>query len=490
MAEESSQQSGKKVDNFSEWYNDIIEITALSDKRYPVKGMNVWTGYGWRIMRNIDERTRNYMEETGHDEVHFPLLISKDQFMKEAQHIKGFDAEVYWVTHAGVNKLDVPLLLRPTSETAMYPMFSLWVRAHTDLPLKTFQIVNTFRYETKQTRSFIRVREMHFFEAHTCHVDFEDAEGQVREDLGIMKKLAGDLCLPFILTKRPTWDTFPGAFYTIGVDTIMPTGKTLQLASIHQYKTNFSEPYNITYEDKDGEFRHVHQTTYGMSERLLGAIIGVHGDDLGLILPPKVAPYHAVIVPIPAKGNLEKVYGKAHALKSELSGFSVVVDVEDERPGAKFFKWEKKGVPVRIEIGMRDIEKGQLVLVRRDTGEKSFVPREEATHHLKILLEDIQNKLLAKAQHGMNTNITTITDDLRNGLDVKGVLRFSWCGSEDCAEELEKGLNIKILGEAVDESGEYIKPDETLTSEYSGKPSCIVCGKPVFDTVTFGARTY
>jgi len=490
MAQESKQQISRKRENFSEWYNDVIEVAKLSDKRYPVKGMNVWTGYGWKLMRNIDERTREYLEETGHDEVHFPLLVSRDQFQKEAQHIKGFDAEVYWVTHAGVNELDIPLLLRPTSETAMYPMFSLWIRAHTDLPLKTFQIVNTFRYETKQTRSFIRMREIHFFEAHTCHVDFEDAERQIREDLGIMKRLADDLCLPFILAKRPKWDTFPGAFYTIGVDAVMPTGKSLQLASIHQYKTNFSEPYNISYEDRDGEFRFVHQTTYGMSERLVGALVGVHGDDLGLILPPAIAPCQAVIVPIPAKGKIEKVHEEARALREELKGFSITLDLTDERPGAKFFKWEKNGVPVRIEIGMRDIEKGQLVMVRRDTGEKSFVSRKEAAGALKELLDAIQENLLARAREEMDKMIVTMKDDIRNGMDLTGILRFSWCGSEDCAEELEKELNIKILGEAVDEHEEFILPDDTLNSEFSGKPSCVVCGRPVPDKVTFGARTY
>ena len=480
----------RKQENFSEWYNEIIELANLSDKRYPVKGMNVWTGYGWRIMRTIDELTRGYMDECGHEEVCFPLLISKDQFQKEADHIKGFDAEVYWVTHAGRNELDVPLLLRPTSETSMYPMFALWVRSHNDLPLKTYQVVNTFRYETKQTRSFIRMREIHFFEAHTCHTDFEDAERQIQEDLQVMKKLAEDLALPFILAKRPRWDTFPGAFYTIGVDTIMPTGKSLQLASIHQYKTNFSEPYEIKYEDRNGEQQFAHQTTYGMSERLLGAIVGVHGDDLGLILPPRIASYQAVIVPIPAKGKQEEVFEEAKKLKGELSGFRVQIDLADERPGSKYFKWERKGVPVRVEIGLRDMKKGQVVLVRRDTREKLFVKREEAAQRLGELLETMQADMYARACEGQEKLIITVTDDHMKADGENKVLRFSFCGSEDCAQELEKDLGIKILGEAVDEMGVSIKPDESLNGEYTGKPSCLVCGKPVPDTVTFGAKTY
>ncbi|HID71920.1 MAG TPA: proline--tRNA ligase [Thermoplasmata archaeon] len=481
----------QKQENFSEWYNEVIELANLSDKRYPVKGMNVWTGYGWKIMRNIDELIRKYMEETGHAEVCFPLLISRDMFQKEAEHIKGFNEEVYWVTHAGKNKLEVPLLLRPTSETAMYPMFSLWIRSHADLPLKIFQIVNTFRYETKQTRSFIRVREIHFFEAHTCHVDFEDAERQIKEDLAVMRKLGRDLCLPYIVTKRPKWDTFPGAFYTFGIDTVMPTGRSLQLGSIHQYKTNFSVPYEIKYEDREGEFKYVHQTTYGMSERLVGALIGVHGDDLGLILPPKVAPYHAVIIPIPSKGNLERVYKEARLLSEELaSAFRVFLDMEDVRPGVKFFKWERKGVPVRIEIGIRDIEKGEVVFVRRDSGERIHVKREEATDYLNTLLKKVQENLLARAEREMKKMILTIKEHWQDGEDFKGLLRFSWCGSEDCAEVLEKGLGIKILGDEVDHNGEYVKPDETLRSNYSGVPSCIVCGKPVPDRVSYGGKTF
>jgi prolyl-tRNA synthetase len=180
-------------EEFNDWYNEIVEKLELTDKRYPIKGMNVWRPYGWKLMRNIDSLIRHEFDSMRHDEVLFPLLIPKDQFAKEAEHIKGFDSEVYWVTHAGLNELDVPLLLRPTSETAMYPMFSLWVRAHTDLPLKIYQLVNTFRYETKQTRAFIRVREIHFFESHTCHVDFKDAERQVDEDTEILRRFAGKL---------------------------------------------------------------------------------------------------------------------------------------------------------------------------------------------------------------------------------------------------------------------------------------------------------
>ena len=297
----------RKQEDFSEWYNEIVELAHLTDKRYPIKGMNVWTPYGWKIMRFIDTFIREECDATGHDEVCFPLLIPETEFKKEKDHIKGFDAEVYWVTHAGLNELDVRLLLRPTSETAMYPMFALWVRSHTDLPLKTYQLVNTFRYETKQTRAFIRVREIHFFESHTCHVDEADAQRQVEEDFVILENIMEHLCLPYFLLRRTEWDKFPGAHYTVGVDTLLPDGRSLQLGSIHHYRENFSRPFNITYEDDKGEHRFAHQTTFGMSERLVGAVVAVHGDDKGLVLPPDISPFQVVIVPILAKGNVEKV---------------------------------------------------------------------------------------------------------------------------------------------------------------------------------------
>lgn len=482
MADELQDKMKVKLDitNFSQWYNDVIELSNLSDKRYPIKGMNVWTPYGWKVMKQIDSSIRRECDATGHDEVHFPLLIPKTEFEKEKEHIKGFDAEVYWVTHGGLNELDVPMLLRPTSETAMYPMFSLWVRSHSDLPMKTYQIVNTFRYETKQTRSFIRVREIHFFEAHTCHEDFEDAERQIREDLKILRNVAKDLCLPYILSKRPEWDKFAGAFYTIGIEMIMPSGKTLQLGSIHQYKENFSQPYDIKYEDDTGGHKFVHQTTYGMSERLLGAVVGVHGDNQGLILPPKLAPYQVVITPILVKKKKDMVIEKARQIAEDLRtcGIRVFVDERDIHPGSKFYDWELKGVPLRLEVGPRDMEKEQVVLVRRDTKEKTFEPEADLTNTIKAKLDDIADSLWKKAEQTLYDSIIYI-DDFRQAYDdddnvMPKIFRMHWCGGEDCAEEIEKGLDLKVLGSIVPEDNpdfSWEKEEEKAT-----QGSCIVCG--------------
>ncbi len=232
-----------RKENFSEWYNEIIVSSDLSDKRYPVKGMNVWLPYGWKIMQLIDGIIRREVDKNNFQEVSFPVLITRDQLDVEFEHIRGFENEIYWVTKGGKEKLDVDLALRPTSESAMYPMFSLWIRSHADLPLKTYQIVSVYRYETKHTRSFIRIREIHFFEAHTAHATYEDAEAQMEEYRRIWKNVSETLGLPYLQDIRPEWDKFPGAVYTLAFDTAMPSNRSLQIGTIHEYGTNFAKSY-------------------------------------------------------------------------------------------------------------------------------------------------------------------------------------------------------------------------------------------------------
>ncbi len=468
-----------KMDNYNEWYLDIVEKAKLSDKRYPIKGMNVWTPYGWKIMRFIDTYIRQEFDKTDHDEVCFPLLIPETEFKKEKDHIKGFDSEVYWVTHAGLNELDVRLVVRPTSETAIYPMFSLWVRSHQDLPLKTYQIVNTFRYETKQTRPFIRVREIHFFESHTCHDTEEDAQCQIEEDIEILEKLMEYLCLPYYLLRRTDWDKFPGAHYTVGIDTVVPSHRTLQMGSIHHYRTNFSIPYDITYEDENGEHKHAHQTTFGMSERLLGAIISVHGDDNGLILPPAIAPYQVVIIPILSKKNTEEVSAAADALKKTLldAGLRVKLDDRDDRPGSKFYDWEIKGVPLRLELGGRDIENNVVTFARRDNGEKGTISLDSLVPGVNLILDQIMKDMKAKAwdfQMNAIKPLNSIEDIPKDDDETLRVFTFGWCGCEECGHKFEDEHDIKILGTPY------------LPEEFDGK--CIVCGKPT-KTKAYAART-
>ena len=261
--------------DFNSWYPAIVEIADLVDKRYPIKGMDVWKPYGLSAMGLIDRLARSEMSRTGHSEYRFPLLVPEGLLDKENKLVSrlkaareagvdpselrldeedsGFKKEVYWVTHGGENKLDSPMFLRPTSETPMYTMFSLWVRSHSDLPLKTFQIVNTFRYETKQTRSFIRVREIHFFEAHTVHADQHGADSQIQEDAEMVQNIMHELCLPTLVSKRPVWDTFPGAWYTMAADVVMPNGRTLQVATYHHYRDQWADAFDLSYEDATGE---------------------------------------------------------------------------------------------------------------------------------------------------------------------------------------------------------------------------------------------
>ncbi|RLF29683.1 MAG: proline--tRNA ligase [Thermoplasmata archaeon] len=467
----------KKTEDFHEWYNEIVELADLCDKRYPIKGMNVWRPYGWKLMRHVDELIRDEMEKTSHQEVCFPLLIPESLFKKEEEHIEGFGSEVYWVTYAGNNQLEERWLLRPTSETAMYPIFSLWIRSHTDLPLKTFQIVNTFRYETKQTRAFIRVREIHFFEAHTCHKDFEDAERQIEEDKEIADRFLKKLCLPYIFSKRPDWDKFAGAFYTISIDVLMPSRRTLQVGSIHQYKDNFARPYGITYETRDGTHSYCHQTTYGMSERLLGAIIGIHGDNKGLILPPDVSPIQVIIIPIIFKGREEEIISECNKIYQKLTEEKIRshVDSRDITPGNKYYDWELKGVPLRIEIGPKELEKKEIMLVRRDNGEKKLISQNILTSAVKKELSDISTSLYEKAKNFLRENLHRL-QTIEEAKEKKGIIELPWCGTEKCATEIENILDSNTLGEPI----ENIKCENT---------SCPICGNPAQTWMRY-AKTY
>ena len=348
----------------------------IVDNRYPVKGMCVWFPFGFAIKKNVYAVIRELLDPD-HQETQFPLMIPENEFMKEAQHIKGFEEEVYWVTHGGTSPLEVKLALRPTSETAIYPMFKLWIRSHADLPLRIYQIVNTFRYETKHTRPLIRLREITSFkEAHTVHATWEEAAEQVEVAISRYSEFYRRLALPFLVSRRPSWDKFPGADYTTAIDVIMPDGKTLQVGTAHHLGSTFAKTYEITYEAENGEQKLVSQTCYGISERCIAALISVHGDEKGLVLPWGVAPTQVVIVPI-LLGDKEKVLAVCRELQSKLSAAHVRVqlDTSDERPGAKFYKWEMKGVPIRLEVGPRDIEKGVVTLARRD-GAKKAVPME------------------------------------------------------------------------------------------------------------------
>jgi prolyl-tRNA synthetase len=476
QAKDNKQARLPGKDNFSEWYHELLMTAEIVDNRYPVKGMCVWFPFGFSIKKNVYAVIRELLDPD-HQETQFPLMIPENEFMKEAQHIKGFEDEVYWVTHGGTSPLEVKLALRPTSETAIYPMFKLWIRSHADLPLRIYQIVNTFRYETKHTRPLIRLREITSFkEAHTVHATWEEAAEQVEVAISRYSEFYRRLALPFLVSQRPSWDKFPGADYTTAIDVIMPDGKTLQVGTAHHLGSTFAKTYEITYEAENGEQKLVSQTCYGISERCIAALISVHGDEKGLVLPWGVAPTQVVIVPI-LLGDKEKVLAVCRELQGQLAaaGVRVQLDTSDERPGAKFYKWEMKGVPIRLEVGPRDIEKGVVTLARRD-GAKKAVPMRELVESIRKEADELQTALFEQAKQLHESKVKEVASiDEAKTQTLVGVALVPWCGEVGCGHQLENQVEANMLGEP----------------QYQSFPeaACAVCGK-ICAGRTYMARQY
>jgi prolyl-tRNA synthetase len=435
-----------KRTDFIEWYLAVVEGAGLSDKRYPVKGMNVWTPYGFRARRNLDRVLIREIEATGSEAVEFPTLIPETEFAKEKEHIKGFDAQVYWVTKGGTSPLDVNLVLRPTSETAMYPIFALWVRSHQDLPLNVYQIVNTFRYETKTTRPFVRVREIHFFEEHTCQVDEAAANDRVASNLSAFGRMARAFALPYLAIRRPEWDKFAGAFFSIAFDIPVGGARTLQIGSVHHYRENFSRPYGIRYEALDGSTQFAQQTTFGLSERLLGAILAVHGDQKGAVFPREIAPYEVVVVPIlsAAAGDLPTRTATEVADRLHRRGLRVKLDAGPERPGAKYYHWEMLGAPLRIEVGAREAAARNVTGVNR-LGEKRSLALDRLEEEVETALAEFDRTLLdrALATFRASFSLAHSLDELRASTTVRQV---GWCGDEACGHRIEEAIDGALLG--------------------------------------------
>jgi prolyl-tRNA synthetase len=464
---------------FSGWYTEILWRAGVIDNRYPVKGLYVWYPYGFALRKHVYAILRELMDRD-HEETLFPLLIPEHEFMKEAEHIKGFENEVYWVTKGGQTPLDVPLALRPTSETAIYPMYALWVRSHADLPMKYYQIVNTFRYETKATKPLIRAREISSFkEAHTVHATWEDAEEQAKEAIRLYREFYDRLSIPVLVSRRPEWDKFPGADYTVAIDTIMPDGKTLQIGTVHHLGDKFSRTFGIRYEDEKGDQKLAFQTCYGISERSIAAVVGVHGDDRGLVLPPGVAPVQLVIIPIIVGKRKEEVLGAARNLEAEMAeaGYRIEIDEREIRPGAKYYHWELRGVPLRIEIGPRDLDRGVVTLVTR-LGEKSEVPRDGIGTSVAGVLKGLSATLLDRAALAMRSRVSAPrTMEEAAAAVQKGVAVIPWCRARECADILEEKTGGSILGTDMGGNG---------LPETGG--ACIVCGKEGAPTLL--ARTF
>ena len=464
--------------NFSEWYNELLLMGEIMDVRYPVKGLYVWFPFGFNLRKRTYAIIRELLDKD-HQEALFPLLIPETEFMKEAEHIKGFENEVYWVTHGGKNELDVKLALRPTSETAIYPMYKVWVRSHADLPIRIYQIVNTFRYETKHTRPLIRLREITSFkEAHTVHATWDEAAEQVKEAVRIYLDFYERLAIPAIVSKRPDWDKFPGADYTMAVDTLMPDNKTLQIGTAHHLGSNFAKTFDIKYEDLNGEQTLAHQTCYGISERCIAALISVHGDNKGLVFPPEVAPVQIVIIPI-IFGNSGDIIKACHEVMDILKekGIRVTIDESDERPGAKYYRWEMKGVPLRVEIGPRDLKNKVATIVRRDNGKKETVPIDAIVEEVKKRFEDVRRTLLEKAEKSLKERIFDCNDleEVKQKIS-DGIVRIPWCGVRECGLAMEEAAGAGILGIPEGELG-------------TGAGNCPICKKET-ENMAIMAKTY
>ncbi len=441
---------------YPRWFDWVLEEAEIYDYgRYPVKGMGVWMPYGFQIRRRIVELIRDVLDPLGHEEVLFPLLIPEHLLAKESEHIKGFEDEVYWVTHGGLEPLDVKLALRPTSETSITYMESFWIKSYRQLPKKYYQIVSIFRYETKATRPLIRLREVTTFkEAHTVHDSFEDAERQVLEAVEAYKTIFDRLGIPYIVSRRPEWDKFAGALYTIAFDTVMPDGRVLQIGTVHNLGQNFTITFDFKIQLSDETLDYPWQTSYGISDRIVATLISIHGDDRGTMIPFHIAPIQVVIIPIPAGSDEDKklVHDYSASIQKRLSDAgirTVIDDREDVRPGAKFYHWEARGVPFRIEIGPREAREEKVTLVPRDSLEKIKVSASEIVEAIRREADSQFKRISENARKFLESNIryTQSLDEARESIArERGVVEVPWCGSEECAARMEEEIDAKALG--------------------------------------------
>lgn len=469
----------KKSKDFSEWYTQVIQKAELADYA-PVKGCMVIRPLGYAIWENIQKTFDSFIKKTGVRNAYFPLFIPESFLKKEAEHFEGFTPEVAWITHGGNKELEEKLAVRPTSETIIYNTFANWIRSHRDLPLRINQWCNIIRWETKATRLFLRTREFLWQEGHTAHASKEEADKEMMLRLSQYKKLVEEyLAIPVLDGKKSERERFAGALTTTTLEAIMPDGKALQMATSHNLGQHFSKVFDVKFLDKDGKEKHVWNTSWGLSTRSIGALVMVHGDDKGLVLPPKIAPIHVVIIPI----NFEKqksVLNRAKEIqeKLELLGYSVELDDRVEyTPGWKFNHWELRGIPIRIEIGPRDIKEKHLVLVRRDNMEKKTIKENYLEKEVKKMLEDIQKALFNKARKFLQDNITEVNtfDAFKQIIEKKGgFIKMKWCYTVECEDKIKEETTATV---------------RLIPFDSDAKGKCVHCGKEAKVTAYF-AKSY
>ena len=471
----------KKSVDFSDWYTQCVIKSGIADYS-PGKGFIILRPYGYAIWENIKEILDDQFKNTGHKNGFLPVLIPESLLTVEKNHFEGFMPEVYWVTKSGNNDLGEKLAVRPTSETLAYSMFSKWISSYRDLPLKLNFWNSALRAEIKSTKPLIRNSEFLWQEGHTAHSNEKEASDEVRMILDLYKMLIEEyLAIPTVSGLKTDKEKFVGANYTTCLESLMPDGKALQMATSHNLAQNFSKPFEIKFLDKDTAEHLVWQTSWGISWRVIGALIMVHGDDKGLILPPKISPTQVIIVPIYKDESKEIVKEKAYELENKLkdSNIRAYTDDRDEfTSGWKFNEWEMKGVPLRVNIGIRDIREEQVELIRRDTRERFYVKEKDLVNETLSILENIQSNMyhLAKNYLVTNTRNATRLDELLSMLDSSGgFVACSWCGKRECEDLVKEKTTADIR----------IIPFNTKKNI----SSCIACGKEGTTEVYFG-RAY
>lgn len=433
--------------DFPQWYTDVIRKTDMVDYS-PVRGFMVIKPYGYALWEGIQEFLDKKFKETGHKNAYFPLLIPENLLNKEKQHVEGFAPEVAWVTHGGSEKLGERLCIRPTSETIICSMFSKWLTSYRELPYLYNQWCSVVRWE-KSTRPFLRTSEFLWQEGHTLHETYEEAEKETIQQLDAYISMCNDLlAIPLVTGKKTDSEKFAGAESTYTIEAIMHDGKVLQSGTSHNLAQHFTKAFDISYQDRNGELANPYHTSWGVSTRLIGAIIMVHGDNRGLVLPPRLAPDQVVIVPIAQKK--EGVLDHAYQLADELKQLEVRVKVDDSTeysPGWKFNEYEMKGVPIRIEVGPRDIDSKIIMVSTRYNLEKFEMPREAAAQKIADLLETVHSEMYKKAQRSMEEKTFTVQnyEEFKTRMDEKpGFAKSMWCGDDECEAKIKEETSVTI----------------------------------------------
>lgn len=461
--------------DFAQWYTDVVKKAELMDYS-SVKGCMVIKPAGYAIWENIQGELDRRFKETGVENVYMPMFIPESLLQKEKDHVDGFAPEVAWVTHGGLEPLQERLCVRPTSETLFCDFYSREIQSYRDLPKLYNQWCSVVRWE-KTTRPFLRSREFLWQEGHTAHATAKEAEERTEQMLNLYANFCEEvLAMPVIRGQKTDKEKFAGAEATYTIEALMHDGKALQSGTSHNFGDGFAKAFEIQYSDKENKLSYVHQTSWGLSTRLIGGIIMVHGDDNGLVLPPKIAPVQVIIVPV--QQQKEGVLDKALELKGMLSNFRVKVDDSDKSPGWKFSESEMRGIPIRVEIGPRDIEQNQAVLVRRDTHEKIMVSLDQLDQQVRDLLDDIQKNMYEKAKNHRDEHTSEATDlaTFTKTVEEKpGFVKAMWCGCQECEDQIKESTGA---------TSRCIPFEQKTLSD-----TCICCGKPAVKMVYWG-RAY